>query len=245
MIAYLTSHIGACYIEHGERIASKLFEENGFLGDLQKHWKADSNVLIVSADPDAFEMNDGMRTLFSDAFLMSELGVKQMDICDRRDETLVNHMSDYDVVILAGGHVPTQNAFFKQINLKEQMGSFDGILIGISAGSMNSAEVVYAQPELDGESTDPAYQRFLTGLGITKLMLLPHYQAVKDAILDGRRLFEDITYPDSFGREFYALTDGSYVKIADGKTRIFGEAYLIKEGKLKKLCGKENSVYVE
>ena len=31
------------------------------------------------------------------------------------------------------------------------MEDFDGVIFGISAGSMNSAEEVYAQPELDGE----------------------------------------------------------------------------------------------
>lgn len=244
MIAYLTSHIGAYYIEEDGGTASKLFEVNGFLGDLQKRWKSGSNVLIVSADPDAFEMNDGMRELFEGSFQASELSVMKMDVCDRREESLVHHMEEYDVVILAGGHVPTQNAFFEQIHLKEHMGGFDGILIGISAGSMNSAELVYAQPELDGESIDPSYQRFLTGLGITKLMILPHYQSMKEAVLDGKRVFEDITYPDSFGREFYVLADGSYVRIADGKTMIFGEAYLIKDGEKQKICEDENDICI-
>lgn len=43
-------------------------------------------------------------------------------------------------------------------------------------------------------------------------MILPHYQDIKDDILDGKRLFEDITYPDSYDKEFYALTDGSNLK---------------------------------
>jgi len=48
---------------------------------------------------------------------------------------------DYDVVILAGGHAPTQNAFFHKIKLKELLKIFDGIVIGISAGTMNCADV--------------------------------------------------------------------------------------------------------
>ena len=64
------------------------------------------------------------------------------------------------------------------------------MIFGISAGSMNSAEEVYAQPELDGESLDPDYKRFITGLGLTKTKLIPHYQDIKDRFLDGKRLFE-------------------------------------------------------
>ena len=89
------------------------------------------------------------------------------------------------------------------------MRSFDGVLVGISAGTMNSAEVVYAQPELEGEATDPNYQRFLPGLGLTKKMILPHYQMLKDEVLDGLRVMEDIAYPDSQGRRFYLLVDGA------------------------------------
>lgn len=34
--------------------------------------------------------------------------------------------------------------------------------------------------------------RFI-GLGLTKHMILPHYQDTKDQILDGKRLFEEIS----------------------------------------------------
>ena len=167
-----------------------------------------------------------------------------MIICDRRNEEVVGRISEYDVVILAGGHVPTQNAFFKRIDLKERIKDFDGILIGISAGTMNSAETVYAQPELEGESIDEKYQRFLSGLGITTLMILPHYQDIKDDMLDGKRLFEEITFADSYGREFFALVDGSYFMIENGKTTLFGEAYLIKDGRIERICEKDKKINI-
>lgn len=49
-----------------------------------------------------------------------------------------------------------------------------------------------------------------------------------DDILDGQRIFEDISYSDSYGREFYALEDGSYFIIENQTTTLFGAAYLIK-----------------
>lgn len=124
------------------------------------------------------------------------------------------------------------------------MKAFRGIVIGISAGTMNCADTVYAQPELPGESANPQYRRFLPGLGLTELMLLPHYQDIKDDMLDGKRLFEDITYPDSYGREFYALEDGSYVLVEDGTTTLFGAAYRIKDGTIRQVCGQGKSVAV-
>ena len=108
--------------------------------------------------------------------------------------------------------------------------------MGISAGTMNCASLVYAQPEEPGESADPAYERFISGLGLTDVMILPHYQRVKDYYLDGKRLYEDITYADSMGRKFYALVDGSYMLVQGGKTVVYGEAWLIQDGQISQVC---------
>lgn len=244
MIAYLTSHIGGFYKKDGMRIPAKLSQDNGLLESIQSHWKNNANVLIISADADSVETNDSIKNMFAMSFPMSGLSISQITICDKRNEDIVKRLADYDVIILSGGHVPTQNAFFERIQLKECMKAFDGILIGISAGTMNSAELVYAQPELEGESIDKEYQRFLSGLGITRLMVIPHYQDIKDEILDGKRLFEDITYPDSYGREFYALADGSYFMIENETTILYGEAYLIKDGNISQICERNKKICI-
>ena len=106
--------------------------------------------------------------------------------------------------------------------------------MGISAGSMNCADEVYVQPEEEGES-DPDFQRFTAGLGLTGVNVLPHYQKVKDGILDGLRLFEDITYADSWGHTFFAIPDGSYFCQDDEQLLLFGESYLIRDGALEPL----------
>lgn len=244
MLAYLTSRIGGSYKKDGIRIPTQLSAQNGFLNSLQTHWKDNSKILIISADADDTEKNDGIMKIYAVSFSMSGLSVNQIQICDSRNEKLVHKIADYDVVILAGGHVPTQNKFFEKISLKSHINDFDGILIGISAGTMNSAEIVYAQPELEGESIDKEYKRFLPGLGITKLMILPHYQDIKNDILDGRRLFEDITYPDSYGKAFYALEDGSYFMVEDKATTLFGTAYLIKDGTIRQICENNKSLRI-
>ena len=38
-----------------------------------------------------------------------------------------------DLIILAGGHVPTQNRFFAEIGLRELMADFDGTVLGVSS----------------------------------------------------------------------------------------------------------------
>jgi len=140
-----------------------------------------------------------------------------------------------DFVVLSGGHVPTQNAFFRKIRLRHILHKFQGVVMGISAGSMNMAQTVYVQPEEDGESIDPDYQRFAPGLALTDVNICPHYQKVKDRTLDGQRLFEDITYADSMGHSFYALPDNSYFFQDEDGLLLCGQAWRIRNGILELL----------
>jgi hypothetical protein len=58
---------------------------------------------------------------------------------------------------------------------------------------------------------------------------------VKDDVLDGMRLYEDITFPDSMGRTFYAIPDGSYLLIQNGREELRGEAFEIKNGSIRQI----------
>jgi len=222
MIAFLTSSPGVFRHEEGSIVPCRLDERNGFIENLKCYWKEGAKCLLICASPVEFEENDSMRNIIMEAFAVSGLEMSACDICDNRDSDFSKErLEGYDVLILGGGHVPTQNRFMRQIELREKIKNFAGIIIGISAGTMNCADTVYAQPELEGESLEPGYDRFLIGLGITDTMILPHYEEVKDAILDGRRVMEDITYPDSMGREFYALMDGSYLLVAEEEKVVY------------------------
>lgn len=219
------------------RIVEGFDAKNKLVENLKERWVENARCLLISAAPAEAAMADGMRAHMMEAMGISGLSVGACDIWDDRTEDFsVETLKSYDVVFLGGGHVPTQNAFFQRIGLRETMTQFDGLVIGISAGTMNSADVVYAQPELEGESIDPEYKRFIPGLGLTKINVLPHYQMIKDAVLDGQRVFEDISYSDSMGREFYALVDGTYILCENGVETIWGEAYRIADGKIEKIC---------
>ncbi|MCH5273315.1 MAG: Type 1 glutamine amidotransferase-like domain-containing protein, partial [Lachnospiraceae bacterium] len=162
--------------------------------------------------------------------------------CDDRNEELIEKLEEMDVILVAGGHVPTQNKFMKKLKLKERLVNFNGLIIAWSAGSMNCAATVYAAPEIEGEAIDPYYERWISGLGITELNIFPHYQVLKNEYLDGLRVMEDIVYADSFKHEILAMNDGSYIMINDGMEVLFGEAYLIKDGCKEQIC--ENGEFV-
>ena len=237
MKLYLTSSPAGSYRSDVAEEFRGLNPANHMVENLKEDWRDFSRCLIIAADPDAWMGNDEMRFYFETVLRDTGLSISGLDICDGRNgKETVRRLQEYDMIILGGGHVPTQNAFFWSIGLPEKIREYDGIVMGISAGSMNCAEVVYAQPELPGESISNTYQRYLKGLGLTQCNVLPHYQAVKHDMLDGKRLMEDITYPDSIGRKFYVLPDGSYIVQREEVPVICGEAYLMTEGELHPIC---------
>lgn len=225
----------------GLRKVDGLDAANAFVTNLRKYWKKEARVLMITASPEAYEENDKMVAFFKNAVKLSGFTWSVFDLWDDRTRDFSGEvLLSYDVIFLGGGHVPTQNAFFHKINLREKIAAFQGIVIGISAGTMNSADIVYAQPELEGESIDPSYQRFLTGLNLTKTQILPHYQTVKDYLLDGKRLYEDITFADSYDHSFLVLPDGSYFMNIDGEESVMGEAYILQDGILYQISSGDN-----
>ena len=222
------------YLDGADRAV--LNPENHFLENLRQALPPFPRALFVASDPEQHELtcSFGMDTsvAFSQAgIVFSAYAVLDGTNADRAAELIQNS----DLLVFAGGHVPTQNQFFRDIGLREILEGFDGAVMGISAGSMNLADTVYVQPEEEGEGIDPDFERFSPGLGLTDVNILPHYQKVKDNILDGLRLFEDITYPDSQGNTFFALPDGSYFYQNDDALLLFGEAYLLRDGLLTQL----------
>ncbi len=219
-----------------DRLTYTFTDENGFISGIKAALKGRERLLFICSDPDDYEQTEFSAHKISATFADSGVSFSRMDVLDGRNaDKAAELVSAADMIVLEGGHVPTQNCFFAEIRLKELLNGFDGVLMGISAGSMNSASTVYAQPEREGEAADPDYRRFLPGLGLTDIMMIPHYQEIKNDVLDGLRVFEDIAYPDSTGRRFYALVDGSYLLIKDGTQALCGEAYLIENGVLTQI----------
>ena len=232
MIAFLTS--SPC-VPNADRAI--LNPDNGFVDRMRAALPEHPRCLFVCSHPDSAYLTDKYASDMDEAFSGAGMPFGSLTVLDsRNDEHAAELIAQSDFIILAGGHVPTQNEYFTRIGLHELLKGYHGVIMGVSAGSMNAADWVYVQPEMEGESINPDFQRWLPGLGLTQVNLLPHYQQVKDWYLDGKRLFEDITYGDSHGHAFYALVDGSYVYRDDHEQLLIGEAYRIADGQITQIC---------
>ena len=231
MVVFIT---GSPFIDGADR--ALLNPDNQLLDRLYAVLPQNPRVLFVASNP---EDHTGTCRFGADVFCaFAEAGItfSKYTVLDGTNAVSAKklvHSSDF--IIFAGGHVPTQNAFLNAIRMRQLLQDFDGVVMGISAGSMNLADTVYVQPEEPGESS-PDFPRFAPGLGLARFQILPHYQKVKDNILDGLRLYEDITFADSMGNSFIVLPDGSYIYQDDEEQTLLGEGYRLKNGIMELLA---------
>ncbi len=231
MIAYITS---SPFIDGADRAI--LNNANGMVDRLRADLPPYCRCLYICSSPDRRDLNAAFGADVFLAFAEAGMPFSSYAVLDAFNvQEAPNLIENSDLIVLAGGHVPTQNDFFQEMGLAGLLEDYPGVILGISAGSMNCARIVYAQPECPGETLDPDYRRFVPGLGLTEINILPHYQKVKHDILDGQRLFEDVTYSDSYGHTFFALPDGSYFYLHDGQTTLCGEGYRIRNAILEQL----------
>jgi dipeptidase E len=236
MFCFLTS---LPYTEETE----ELNPANGFLDALKRCITLPCSALYISGYPDDGEENDESAEVFMQDLTNAGIKIESISVLDSRNpgdaEALV---AASGLIILDGGHVPSQNRFINSIGLRKLLQDYHGVVLGVSAGSVNSAETVYAFPVRDGEAVDLNYQRRLPGLALTKINILPHYADYKDETLDGMRFIEDIVLPDSMGRAVYALQDGSYLFTDSEHVEIRGEAYEIKDGTIRQIASDGEAV---
>ncbi len=230
MTCFITS---SPFIEGAPRAI--LSNANNFIDRIRGCLPDNPNVLFVASDPKDHAGTCQFAAITTAAFAEAGIAFASYQVLDgKSSRRAFGMLSHCDFVVLCGGHVPTQSAFFRKIRLRHLLHNFSGTVMGISAGSMNMAGTVYLQPEEPGESV-PEFQRFAPGLALTPVNILPHYQKAKDYWLDGKRLYEDITYPDSMGHEFFLLPDNSYFYQDDQGLLLCGKAWRLKNGILEQL----------
>lgn len=230
MILFLTSDIGTSKKVNGERIPCEFNNTNNFASRLQKHIKNGKNFVFVASNPTTHEINDYYGKLTFDSFNLSGFNFENLQILDARTQNNAEKLiKNADIVLLAGGHTPTQNKFFQEIELGKLLKAHKPVVIGQSAGSLNMAKNVYCSPEED----DLNQPKYFEGLGLTDINIEPHFDL---EAFENNQFLKTLLLEDSKTKPFLAITDGSFV-FDDGKNAvIYGEAYWFSNGNLKQVC---------
>ncbi|MBE7082699.1 MAG: dipeptidase E [Clostridiales bacterium] len=238
MILFLTSYLDSYYKDkNGNKIAQNFGNENGILDNFKKYIKKYDNFVFVASQMADTTKTDGYADIMFKSFEMT-LPFKNYQVLDHRNKDKAQELiENADFIFLCGGHLPSQLELFEHLNLRELIKNTNAIICGGSAGSMDSAEIVYCPPEIEGEALDTIFKRYRKGLGLTNINIYPHWNEslIEEEYLDGKNIFRDIMLEDSKNSPFIAFDDGTYILQADNEVELFGKAYMFKNGKYIKV----------
>ena len=236
---FLTSNLGCSYKVNGIRVAKPIDNENKIIEQIKTNLSKENIMLFICSSPDDYERNDNHAKITFDSFNMSGFNFKKLIIIDHRyNGNIKSDIKSSDLIFLAGGHTLTEMKFFEEINLRELLENYNGVIIGQSAGSLNLADTVVCGPECDEEiGTNYIWK----GLGKTSINIEPHFilnPPVSELKIRKELLDLSIDY------DIYAICDGSHIFDNGVSQILYGEGYLINNKKVKKICSTKKFVKI-
>ena len=125
-------------------------------------------------------------------------------------------ISEADVVWLSGGDTPTQFQYFQKYGLDTVIQKHSGVIIGMSAGSINLAKTAICTL-----SCGHAKQEIYRGLGCVDISVEPHFISgkVSNELLDLSKKYT-----------IYGLCDDSIIVYTGGIIEFYGEIYKLNGG---------------
>ena len=233
MRLFLASNIGGIKKENGKKIPVKFFEDNKFLKNMKESIKDCNKFVIIASDPDNYELNDNYLKLDTEILALSGLQFKESVVLDNRNkEDIGNILKNSSLIFLSGGNTFRQNMFLNAINLKDYIKETDACIVGISAGAINSAEIVFSSPENEEDLTRST---ILKGLDLTTINIEPHFD------LDNpNKIQMDSIIKESNNRIIYGLPDKSYIF----NNKIYGKCYRIYKGNIELISNDDETIDV-
>ena len=234
-IAILASDIATYFKdENGERHSIKIENTNNIITNIKKNSPHKNKIVIVANNPDTHEINDSWAKIRFQSLKLSGFKFKEQILLDNRNAKNAKEIiGNASLIILMGGKIMCQMKFLKKIGLKKLLNNFNGVVIGLSAGTMNMCKNVLNFPEENADLGQPLVTK---GFGFLDEFILLHFNGVSYPYqYDGIDVIKDYALPFSYKRDILAIPDGSYIYIGGGnKPTIYGDAYIIRKGMIYK-----------
>ena len=206
MVLFLTSNIGGVKKENGKKYPVRFFTKNKFLDNLKGNLLETKKFLLIASNPDEYEKNDLFLQMDIKALELSSLSFEEYTVLDGRNSSAVEAvLNNADLIFLCGGNTLIQNKFFNSINLKKYLNNLDSVVVGISAGSINSAKNVFNSPESVEDLNNSPY---LQGLELTGINVEPHFD-VNNLTDESKKIQMNAILSESNNRVLYGLSDGA------------------------------------
>jgi len=189
----------------------------------QKISKRNKFAFVASEFENLHEKTDKYFHFFLDMFEKAGIRFEEAYVVDGRmsaDEA-GKAVAEADVVWLSGGDTPTQFGYFQKYGLIKTLNEHDGVIIGMSAGSINMAKTAICTL-----SCGHYKQEIYNGLGCVDLSVEPHFvrENVSDELL---ALSEEYM--------IYGLCDDGLIVCSGESAEFYGEVYQISHGIVERI----------
>lgn len=169
------------------------------------------------------EISDNYFKFFLNMFEEKGIYFKESYVVDGRMTPIEAQkaVAEADVVWLSGGDTPTQFYYFKKYGLDSVIKRHNGVIIGMSAGSINLAQTAICTVTCEHDK-----QEIYEALGCVNLSVEPHFnrEAVTGELLE-------------LSKEYviYGLCDDSIIVCTEGNVEFVGEIYKLSGGNVERI----------
>ena len=180
-------------------------------------------VFVASEFENLHEKTDKYFDFFMNMF--KEIGIYFEETCvvDGRMSIVEaqQKIAEADVIWLSGGDTIAQIGYLRKYGLVEVINSFDGVIIGMSAGSINMAKTAICTLACGHQK-----QKIYAGLGCVEVSVEPHF--VRDSVSD-----ELIELSKKY--VLYGLCDDGVIVCSENEMTFYGDVYKLCNGMIEKL----------
>ncbi len=189
----------------------------------QKISKRNKFAFVASEFEKIHEKTDKYFHFFLNMFESAGIHFGEAYVIDGRMRTdeAQKRLAEADVVWLSGGDTPTQFRYFKEYGLDTVIKQHDGIIIGMSAGSINMAKT-----SICTLSCGHFKQEIYEGLACVDISVEPHFirDKVSDELIDLSKKYT-----------IYGLCDDSFIVCSGETIEFYGAIYKLSLGNIERL----------
>lgn len=203
-------------------------KEKGFYDNqvkyLKLNLKSGLNITFIASNFDNYEKTDKHVNIFVESFNKIDISFKFVNIIDYRvkKEDTRDIITNSDIIFIMGGDTYNEFQYIKEYELVDVIKKFEGVIIGVSAGSLNMSDnVCYLDEYRDYKLVQ------YKGLGLADINIYPHFDL-------NDKDFLNETLEVSKYKKLYALPNDSFV-IVKNDIKFIGDYYICENMKYEKV----------
>ena len=175
--------------------------------------------MFISAWPERFKQNDEDSAGMHNMFISKNMSFEKFSVIDERtDEKIAQkEIENASCLFLMGGNATAQMDLIRRKGILESIKVFQGVILGVSAGSMNMGN-----PVVDIYESMVPYE----GLGFCDITVKAHYP-LKDEKLKIATREVSMEIPVTL------MKDESAIFIEEDSVRLIGEILLMDRGEIR------------